>query len=54
MLGEIENSIEKFKIALNNNDKQFFYLEKLLKAAKKRISKSSERNQTIKRIYNNR
>ena len=39
MLGEIENNIEKFKIALNNKEKQVVNLGKLLKAAKTNIKK---------------
>ena len=53
ILGEIENDIEKFKIGLKDKGKQLLDLAKLLKAAKKGISKSSKRKQTIKRIYNN-
>ena len=53
ILSEIENDIEKFKIGLKDKDKQLLDLAKLLKAAKKGISKSSKRKQTIKRIYNN-
>ena len=34
MLGEIQNNIEKLKIALSNKDKQLVDLGKLLKAAK--------------------
>ena len=34
MLGEIQNNIEKLKIALSNKDKQLADLGKLLKAAK--------------------
>ena len=39
MLGEIENSIEKFKIALNDKDKQLFDLGKLLKTEKNEYQK---------------
>ena len=39
MLGEIENNIEKLKIALNNKEKQVVNLGKLLKAAKTNIKK---------------
>ena len=52
MLGEIENDIEKFKVALNEKDKQWLIQENT-KSCKKRILKSSKRKQTIKRIYNN-
>ena len=41
MLGEIENGIERFKIALNNNGKQFFYLEKLLLLLSKGCKKTN-------------
>ena len=34
MLGEIQNNIEKLKIALSNKEKQLVDLGKLLKAAK--------------------
>ena len=34
MLGEIENDIEKFKIALSDKGKQLFDLGKLLKTVK--------------------
>ena len=48
MLGEIENDIEKFKIALNNKDKQLLNLGKFLKAGKKWISKSSKRKKQLR------
>ena len=53
MLGEIETDIEKYKIALNDKDKQLVDLEKFAKSYKKWISKSGKRKQRIKRIYNN-
>ena len=39
ILGEIKNDIEKFKIALNDKDKQLLDLAKLLKTAKKEYQK---------------
>ena len=39
MLGEIKNNIEKFKIALNDKEKQVVNLGKLLKAAKTNTKK---------------
>ena len=39
ILGEIKNDIEKFKIVLNDKDKQLLDLAKLLKTAKKEYQK---------------
>ena len=44
MLGKIENDIEKFKIALNDKDKQLVDLGKLLKVAKNEYQKVVKEN----------
>ena len=56
ILGEIKSDIEKFKIALNDKDKQLLDLAKLLKTAKKeyqKVVKKKKKKKTIKKIYNN-
>ena len=44
MLGEIENNIEKLKLALNNKDKQLVDLGKFLKAQKNEYQKVIKEN----------
>ena len=44
MLGKIENDIEKFKIALNDKDKQLVDLGTLLKVAKNEYQKVVKEN----------
>ena len=54
ILGEIENDVEKFKIALNDKGKQLLNLAKLQKAAKKEYQKVvKKKKKTIKKIYDN-
>ena len=48
MLGEIKNDIEKFKIALNDIDKQLVDLGKLLKAAKNEYQKVAKANKQLR------
>ena len=48
MLGEIENNIEKFKIALSNKDKQLVGLGKLLKATKNEYQKLVKENKQLR------
>ena len=48
ILGEIENDIEKFKIALNDKDKQLVDLGKLLKAAKNEYQKVVKENKQFR------
>ena len=48
MLGEIENDIEKFKIALSNKDKQLVGLGKLLKAKKNEYQKLVKENKQLR------
>ena len=48
MLGEIENDIEKFKIALSNKDKQLVGLGKLLKATKNEYQKLVKENNQLR------
>ena len=48
ILGEIENDIEKFKVVLNDKDKQLLDLAKLLKAAKKEYQKVVKENKPLK------
>ena len=48
MLGEIENDIEKFKIALNDKDKQLVDLGKLLKAAINEYQKVVKENKQLR------
>ena len=47
MLGEVENDIKKFKIALNDKEKQLD-LEKLLKAAKNKYQKVVKENKQLR------
>ena len=55
MLGEIENDIEKFKIALSDKDKQLFDLGKLLKTVKNEYQKVvKEKKQLREYIITNR
>ena len=49
MLGEIENNIEKFKIALNEKDKQLVDLGKLLKTAKNKYQKVVKENKQLRK-----
>ena len=49
MLGEIENNIQKFKIALNEKDKQLVDLGKLLKTAKNKYQKVVKENKQLKK-----
>ena len=49
MLGEIENNIEKFKIALNEKDKQLVDLGKLLKTAKNKYQKVVKENKRLRK-----
>ena len=48
MLGEIENDMEKFKIALNDKDKQLINLGKLLKAAINEYQKVVKENKQLR------
>ena len=48
MLGKIENDIEKFKIALNDKDKQLVDLGKLLKVAKNEYQKVVKENKELR------
>ena len=48
MLDEIENDIEKFKVALNEKDKQLVDLGKLLKAAKNEYQKVVKENKQLR------
>ena len=49
MLGEIENNIEKFKIALNEKDKQLVDLGKLVKTAKNKYQKVVKENKQLRK-----
>ena len=49
MLDEIENNIQKFKIALNEKDKQLVDLGKLLKTAKNKYQKVVKENKQLKK-----
>ena len=49
MLGEIENNIQKFKIALNEKDKQLVDLGKLLKTAKNKYQKVVKENKRLRK-----
>ena len=49
MLGEIENNIEKFKIALNEKDKQLVGLVKLLKTSKNKYQKVVKENKQLRK-----
>ena len=48
MVGEIENDMEKFKIALNDKDKQLIDLGKLLKAAINEYQKVVKENKQLR------
>ena len=48
ILGEIKNDIEKFKIVLNDKDKQLLDLAKLLKTAKKEYQKAVKKKKKKK------
>ena len=48
MLGKIENDIEKFKITLNDKDKQLVDLGKLLKVAKNEYQKVVKENKELR------
>ena len=49
MLGEIENNIEKFKIALNEKDKQLVDPGKLVKTAKNKYQKVVKENKQLRK-----